>query len=216
MPRNRRVRSRWGIVEAEEETTTQRYSLGSRAGKWVADNIEILDGGYFQGRDSDRHIIYRFDIDGLSLRDLQQPNAIEWESQDATELRRQLWVNMPNYPLDTEIQAGDDAYAPAGGIVSHRIAAWAGADDALWGAGIYAYVEDGVTAELSLQTVTTATPAMSTYIKMSWDGATKKIGYWGSNGTGKPTITGAHGSNAALISLLTALANMGLLTDSTS
>lgn len=32
----------------------------------------------------------------------------------------------------------------------------------------------------------------------------------------KPTITGSRGANAALANLLTALANMGLIVDSTS
>ena len=32
----------------------------------------------------------------------------------------------------------------------------------------------------------------------------------------KPTVTGSRGANAALASLLTALANLGLITDSTS
>jgi hypothetical protein len=32
----------------------------------------------------------------------------------------------------------------------------------------------------------------------------------------KPTVTGSRGSNAALASLLTALANLGLITDSSS
>ena len=42
------------------------------------------------------------------------------------------------------------------------------------------------------------------------------LGFYGSAGTAKPTITGSRGSNAALASLLTALAAMNLLTDSSS
>jgi len=45
------------------------------------------------------------------------------------------------------------------------------------------------------------------------DGA---FGFFGSAGTSKQTITGSRGGNAALASLLTALANMGLITDSTT
>lgn len=42
------------------------------------------------------------------------------------------------------------------------------------------------------------------------------IGFFGSSGTGRPTITGSRGGNAALASLLTALASMGLITNSSS
>ena len=42
------------------------------------------------------------------------------------------------------------------------------------------------------------------------------LGFFGSTPTAKPTVTGSRGGNAALQSLLTALANYGLITDSTS
>lgn len=47
-------------------------------------------------------------------------------------------------------------------------------------------------------------------------GAAAKIGFLGSNAQAKPTVTGSRGGNAALASLLTALANYGLITDSSS
>ena len=40
--------------------------------------------------------------------------------------------------------------------------------------------------------------------------------FFGGTGSGKPTITGSRGGNAALASFLTALASMGLITDSTT
>lgn len=43
-----------------------------------------------------------------------------------------------------------------------------------------------------------------------------KVGFFGGNGTTQPTISGSRGANAALADLLTALASMGLLVDSTS
>ena len=43
-----------------------------------------------------------------------------------------------------------------------------------------------------------------------------KLGINGSTPPNKPTVTGSRGSNAALASLLTALASYGLVTDSTS
>lgn len=44
----------------------------------------------------------------------------------------------------------------------------------------------------------------------------KKVGFFASQGTAKATVTGSRGANAALASLLTALAGYGLLTDSSS
>lgn len=43
-----------------------------------------------------------------------------------------------------------------------------------------------------------------------------KLGFLGAAGVTRPTVTGSRGGNAALASLLTALANLGLITNSTS
>jgi len=42
------------------------------------------------------------------------------------------------------------------------------------------------------------------------------LGFFGAAAVSKPTVTGSRGGNAALASLLTALANLGLITDSTT
>lgn len=47
-------------------------------------------------------------------------------------------------------------------------------------------------------------------------GTTQKIGFWNATPVVKPTVTGSRGGNAALASLLTALASMGLVVDSSS
>lgn len=47
-------------------------------------------------------------------------------------------------------------------------------------------------------------------------GASGELGFFGATAIAKPSVTGAHGANAALQSLLTALVNLGLITDSTS
>lgn len=47
-------------------------------------------------------------------------------------------------------------------------------------------------------------------------GASQQIGFFGKSKISKPTVTGSKGANAALASLLTALSNLGLLTDSSS
>lgn len=43
-----------------------------------------------------------------------------------------------------------------------------------------------------------------------------KAGFFGTAARGKPVVSGAKGANAALASLLTALVNLGLITDSTT
>ena len=52
----------------------------------------------------------------------------------------------------------------------------------------------------------------TTYLHLR-DGA---MGFFGSAGTSRPSITGSRGGNAALASLLTNLATLGLITDSTT
>ncbi len=46
--------------------------------------------------------------------------------------------------------------------------------------------------------------------------APNQIGFYGTTPIGKPTVTGAKGGNAALASLLTQLASLGLITDSST
>ncbi len=47
-------------------------------------------------------------------------------------------------------------------------------------------------------------------------GAAGELGFFGASAVAKPEVTGSAASNAALASLLTALANLGLITDSSS
>jgi hypothetical protein len=48
------------------------------------------------------------------------------------------------------------------------------------------------------------------------DGANPMLGFYGASAITKPNVTGSRGGNAALASLLTQLANLGLITDGTS
>ncbi|MFM9629368.1 hypothetical protein ACKI10_17295 [Streptomyces galilaeus] len=50
----------------------------------------------------------------------------------------------------------------------------------------------------------------------SLDGAGNKLGFHGAEPVAKQTVTGAKGGNAALASLITALATLGLITDGSS
>jgi hypothetical protein len=48
------------------------------------------------------------------------------------------------------------------------------------------------------------------------NGSAPMLGFLGASAVARPTVTGSRGGNAALASLLTALASLGLLTDSTT
>lgn len=69
------------------------------------------------------------------------------------------------------------------------------------------HVTMGAGANLILDTATGSKIGTST---------TQKMGFWNATPVVKPTVTGSRGGNAALASLLTQLATMGLLTDSSS
>lgn len=47
-------------------------------------------------------------------------------------------------------------------------------------------------------------------------GASPQIGFFGTPKISKPVVSGSKGANAALASLMTALANLGLVTNNTS
>lgn len=53
-------------------------------------------------------------------------------------------------------------------------------------------------------------------LRLEADGSAARVGFYGATAVVKPTVTGSRGGNAALASLLTALANLGILTDSSS
>ncbi|MEU6365792.1 hypothetical protein ABZ876_08550 [Streptomyces sp. NPDC046931] len=48
------------------------------------------------------------------------------------------------------------------------------------------------------------------------DGPGSKVGFYGADPTGRPTVTGSRGGNVALASALTALATLGLIVDNTT
>jgi hypothetical protein len=58
-----------------------------------------------------------------------------------------------------------------------------------------------------------AAPTLTFYVPIALNST---VGFNGTAPVAKPTVTGAKGSNAALASLLTALASYGLITDSTT
>lgn len=69
---------------------------------------------------------------------------------------------------------------------------------------------DATSGYLDIQTAKAG--AMGSRITVDED----KLGFFAASPVAKPTVTGSRGGNAALASLLTALANLGLITDSSS
>jgi hypothetical protein len=53
-------------------------------------------------------------------------------------------------------------------------------------------------------------------LRVEADGTAARLGFFGSAAVAKPTVTGSRGGNAALASALTALASLGLMTDSST
>lgn len=53
-------------------------------------------------------------------------------------------------------------------------------------------------------------------LRWASSGSAPQLGFFGAAVIGKPTVTGSRGANAALASLLTALSNLGLVTDSST
>lgn len=88
-----------------------------------------------------------------------------------------------------------------------------GADciDAYPGTGTIRLQPSGSSATIGIEIFAKSTGA----IKLGF-GSTTPLGFFGAAGVAKPTVSGAKGGNAALTSLLTALASLGLVTDSST
>ena len=61
-----------------------------------------------------------------------------------------------------------------------------------------------------------ATSEEETYVLRTTEGGAGRIGFHGASPVSKPTVTGSKGGNAALTSLISALASYGLVTDGTT
>lgn len=109
--------------------------------------------------------------------------------------------NTPTYSL-YEVDAGEDekvwAIVASGGDLFIR-----------------AIKDDGTLGEIVLQFARTAGDVTLATLSSALNVA-GGVGFHGTAAQAKPTVTGSRGSNAALTSLLSTLAGIGLLTDSTS
>lgn len=83
------------------------------------------------------------------------------------------------------------------------------------GAGGYEILAETSSAQMTLG-ATGSDGIARTHIRIGGGVATTALGFHGVGAITKPTVTGSKGGNAALASLLTALANYGLITDSST
>lgn len=87
------------------------------------------------------------------------------------------------------------------------------------GTGAFGYASADTTATGSFgadASVRAIRAGVEAGMKAEVDATSARLGFNGATPIAKPAITGSRGANAALASLLTALANLGLITDSTS
>lgn len=99
------------------------------------------------------------------------------------------------FSLTAESTAND-----ARGLAS-LIAYWVTATDASRKARVSFFVNDTAAREA---------------LRLEASGTAPMVGFLGAAAVARPTVTGSRGGNAALASLLTALASLGLITDSTT
>lgn len=69
---------------------------------------------------------------------------------------------------------------------------------------------------LTVSQAATFSNSLSATANASLAGASGSLGFYGSAGSTRPTVSGAKGGNAALGSLISALAELGLIADATS
>ncbi len=106
------------------------------------------------------------------------------------------------------LTTGSEPATPASG----RVTLYAGADNRIYFKDAAGTVQQ-VIVPGGAQTFTAA-QIFSHNVTVGGSG--KQVGFYGATPASKPTVSGSKGGNAALASLLTALANLGLITDSTT
>jgi hypothetical protein len=106
------------------------------------------------------------------------------------------------------LATGSEPATPASG----RVTLYAGSDDQVYAKDSAGNVSKLVTPDAAQ----TFTAAQTFSDDVLLGGSGKQVGFYGTTPAGKPSVSGSRGGNAALTSLLTALANLGLLTDSST
>jgi len=77
-------------------------------------------------------------------------------------------------------------------------------------------IQNEINSSPTFFTIKDSGGTLRTPLAVSSVGAATAIGFQGTSAIAKPTVTGSRGANAALASVLTALANYGLIIDSSS
>jgi hypothetical protein len=106
------------------------------------------------------------------------------------------------------LTTGSAPAAPASG----RVTLYAGTDDS-----IYITTSAGSTRQVAtLGAAQTFTAAQSFSDNVTLGGSGKQVGFYGATPISRPVVSGVQGGNTALGSLLSALAALGLIVDSTT
>ena len=146
---------------------------------------------------------------------------------------RHLWVfNNGNFPITLKYGTGTGGYRIYGNGGNDKVLQSGGGVELVWSTaagGVWLVNDSGFASAVSGTTNTIAKFTGTNVVgnsSVTDDGTTVAIstqlqidGNSGFNGTApiaKPTVSGSRGGNAALASLLTALANYGLITDSST
>lgn len=125
---------------------------------------------------------------------------------------------------DLEVQKGIVVHATSGLATGATLQlSQDGASNNTWvvsSEGGFFHIFDNSTSNNPIQ-IQKGSPSNAILIENNWvgiafGGGATTVGFFGSTGTTRPTVTGSKGANAALGSLLTALAGLGLITDSSS
>jgi len=119
-----------------------------------------------------------------------------------------------------EIGDGGGGGGVSGSGTANTVAKWSSSsaltDSLITDDGATIKVGDNLNAVIVDTVGTINLVATAGIITVGGSGGSDQVGFFGSNGATKPTVSGSKGGNAALGSLISALSSLGLITDSSS
>lgn len=123
-----------------------------------------------------------------------------------------MWVDKDFYLTGNNASVGG-AIAIAGDVTNQRTLCMTGSDKA----NVYGFsLPTGSGGVLRFSCISGGNNVFDAGTDGSLRHLSAKLGFFGAATVTKPAVTGSRGGNAALASLITALANLGLITDSTT
>ena len=149
-----------------------------------------------------------------SINTIAVPGDMQVGSNDARRSAK-FWVrsNDPNRPL---IISGQD-FSSAGNTPSVRLDKFSSTNTRRPVVGLDSISADATDASRKgCAVLTVYDTAARESMRGEASGSAAAIGFLGAAAVTRPNVTGSRGGNAALASLLTALGNLGLITDSTT